>query len=273
MSTVDPGSHTPGPEPTAPSGRPHKRVHWRQPKPPTGKKRRPGVLDATRDGLVRGLEHRQGSLWMRISHNVIVAGYALDKALMRVRALRKDGAESLLAMTVALLYLADVRTGFVGKPRQGGGRWQRYTLHDLAQLAYGGQTDAELRRARRSLDMMVSLGWAFPTKQVRRHKTDANGGDLWRSEAGVRRLNFQRLCDMVGTSRLLKRDRKHADQVRGTGAASFTEAQARRQPRQEPAARPHTGGNRPAAVRATGDPPSNGQSAPRHIAEIFALFK
>ncbi|MGV7187593.1 hypothetical protein [Xanthomonas axonopodis] len=273
MSAVDPGSHTPGPEPTATSGRPHKRVHWRQPRPLAGKKRRPGVLDATRDGLVRGLEQRQGSLWMRISRNVIVAGYALDKALTRVRALRKDGADSLLAMSVALLYLADVRTGFVGKPRQGGGRWQRYTLHDLAQLAYGGQTDAELRRARRSLDMMVSLGWAFPTKQVRRHKKDANGGDLWCSEAGVRRINFQRLCDMVGTSWLLKRDRKHADQVRGAGTASFTDAQTRRQSRQEQTARPRTGGDRPAAFRATGDPPSGAQSATRHIADILALFK
>ncbi|MEQ7926974.1 hypothetical protein ABQ013_22465, partial [Xanthomonas citri pv. malvacearum] len=61
MPAVDPGFHTPGPEPTATSGRPHKRVRWRQPKPPAGKKRRPGVLDATRDGLVRGLEQRQGS--------------------------------------------------------------------------------------------------------------------------------------------------------------------------------------------------------------------
>lgn len=114
---------------------------------------------------------------MRISRNVIVAGYALDKALTRVRALRKDGAESLLAMSVALLYLADVRTGFVGKPRQGGGPWQRYTLRDLAQLAYGAQTGAELERAKRSIDMMVSLGWAFPTKQVRRHTKDAEGRD------------------------------------------------------------------------------------------------
>ncbi|MBD4060367.1 hypothetical protein GUI06_22140, partial [Xanthomonas citri pv. citri] len=127
---------------------------------------RPAVLDATREALVRSLEQRRGSLWMRISRNVIVAGYALDKALTRVRALRKDGAESLLAMSVALLYLADVRTGFVGKPRQGGGPWQRYTLRDLAQLAYGAQTGAELERAKRSIDMMVSLGWAFPTKQV-----------------------------------------------------------------------------------------------------------
>ncbi len=154
---------------------------------------------------------------MRISRNVIVAGYPLGKALTRVRALRSDGAESLLSMCVALLYLADVRTGFVGKPRQGGGRWHRYSLKDLAQLAYGGQTPAEERRADRAIDMMVSLGWAFPTKQVRRHKKDAEGGDLWCSEAGVRRLNFQRLCDMVGTSWLLKRDRKHADQARGTG--------------------------------------------------------
>ncbi|CAE6868635.1 hypothetical protein CFBP6600_44830 (plasmid) [Xanthomonas arboricola pv. corylina] len=137
-------------------------MHWRQPKPPAGKKRRPGVLDATREALVRGLEQRRGSLWMRISRHVIVAGYALEKALTRVRALRSDGADSLLAMSVALLYLSDVRTGFVGKPRQAGGRWQRYTLHDIAQLAYGGQTEAEVKRARRSIDMMVSLGWAFP---------------------------------------------------------------------------------------------------------------
>ncbi|MEN9188462.1 hypothetical protein WH216_22090, partial [Xanthomonas perforans] len=88
-----------------------------------------------------------------------------------------------------------------------------------------------------------------------RHKKDANGGDLWCSEAGVRRINFQRLCDMVGTSWLLKRDRKHADQVRGAGTASFTDAQTRRQSRQEQAARPRTGGDRPAAFRATGDPP------------------
>ncbi|MBO9768264.1 MULTISPECIES: hypothetical protein [Xanthomonas] len=271
MPAVDTGLHAQGPEPTAHSGRPHKRVHWRQPKPLAGKKRRPGVLDATRAGLVRALEERKGA-WKRIRHNVIVAGYALDKALTRVRGLRKDGADSLLAMAVALLYLADVRTGFVGKPRQGGGPWQRYTLPDLAQLAYGGQSDAEQRRARRSLDMMVSLGWAFPTKQVWRHTKDAEGGDLWCSEAGVRRLNFQRLCDMVGTSRLLKRDRKHADQARGTGVASFTQAHARRQPAREPRTAPRTGAARPAAHRATGDPPGGAQSAVQHISDILALF-
>lgn len=207
-------------------GRTHKRVRWRR---PSGGKRRPGVLDATRAELVRGLEQRQGSIWTRIRHAVIVAGYPIDRALQRVRALRADGAESLLALAVALLYLADVRTGFVGKPRPGGGPWKRYTLADLAQLAYGAQGEADLRRARRALDMMVSLGWAYPTKQVRRHSTDVEGRNLWRSEAAVRRLNLQRLCDMTGTSWLLKRDRMHADQARGQGTASFVDAQQRRE--------------------------------------------
>ncbi|MDO0860620.1 hypothetical protein VDS34_18115 [Xanthomonas campestris pv. campestris] len=264
-------NHPPGEAAPARKGGPHKRVQWRQPL--AGKKRRPGVLDATRAELVRGLEQRRGALWMRISRTVIVAGYALDKALSRVRALRSDGADSLLAMSVALLYLADVRTGFVGKPRHGGGRWQRYTLCDLAQLAYGGQTEGDVRRARRSLDMMISLGWAFPTKQVRRHEKDAEGRDAWRSEPAVRRLNFQRMCDMTGTSWLLKRDRIHADQARGPGVASFEEAQARRQKPQQGHAAHDASSARPPARRATGDPPGSAENAARHLADILALFK
>nr|WP_244664247.1 hypothetical protein [Xanthomonas phaseoli] len=248
-------------------GRTHKRVRWRR---PSGGKRRPGVLDATRAELVRGLEQRQGSIWTRIRHAVIVAGYPIDRALQRVRALRADGAESLLALAVALLYLADVRTGFVGKPRLGGGPWKRYTLADLAQLAYGAQGEADLRRARRALDMMVSLGWAYPTKQVRRHSTDVEGRNLWRSEAAVRRLNLQRLCDMTGTSWLLKRDRMHADQARGQGTASFVDAQQRR----EEASRGRSVGKAArAAPPATGDPPVASKNGTQHIADILSLLK
>ncbi|AKJ75406.1 hypothetical protein XOCp0001 (plasmid) [Xanthomonas oryzae pv. oryzicola] len=267
MPAVEPGPHAPGPEPTATSGRPHKRVRWHR---PSGGKRRPGVLDATRAELVRGLEQRQGSIWTRIRHAVIVAGYPIDRALQRVRALRADGAESLLALAVALLYLADVRTGFVGKPRPGGGPWKRYTLADLAQLAYGAQGEADLRRARRALDMMVSLGWAYPTKQVRRHSTDVEGRNLWRSEAAVRRLNLQRLCDMTGTSWLLKRDRMHADQARGQGTASFVDAQQRR----EEASRGRSVGKAARATPpATGDPPVASKNGTQHIADILALLK
>ena len=199
---------------TISEGRGHKRVQWRA---PAGGKRRPGVIEATRNELVRCFEQRRGSVWLRVSRYVAVAGYPVDRALNRVRSLRSDGAESLLAMIVAMLYLADVRTGFIGKPRAERGPWQRYTLHDLAQLAYGAQAEADLRRARRSLDMLVSLGWAFPTKQVRRY-VDAS---TFRSEPAVRRLNLHRLCAMTGTSWLLTRDRQHADRKKGEGAASF----------------------------------------------------
>jgi len=149
-------------------GRAHKRVKWRQ---PVGGKRRPGVFDTTRAALVKGLEERKGPLWTRIGRIAIIAGYPIARALSRARALRTDGAESLLAMAVAMLYLTDVQTGFVGKPRPEGGRWHRYTLRDLAQLAFGAQEEADLRRARRALDVMTSLCWLFPTKQVRRHKS------------------------------------------------------------------------------------------------------
>lgn len=243
----------------------HKRVQWRR---PSGGKRRPGVIDATRAELVRGLEQRRGSLWFRVRRVVIVAGYPIAQALGRVRSLRADGAESLLAMTVALLYLADVRTGFIGKPsKTGNGRWQRYTLADMAQLAYGSQGEAELRRARRALDMMVSIGWAFPTKQVRRYA----GDDTWRSEAAVRRLNFSRLCDMTGTAWLLSRDRQHADKIRGTGTASLQEARKSRERHQEArSGRPQATGTR-STPPATGDPPERTGSA-LQIAAILDLF-
>lgn len=246
--------------------RAHKRVQWRR---PAGGKRRPGVLDTTRAELVRGLEHRHGSIWLRVRRAVIVAGYPFARALDRVRSLRADGAESLLAMTVALLYLADVRTGFIGKPPQGGsGRWQRYTLADLSQLAFGAQRPADLRRARRALDMMVSLGWAFPTKQVRRYA----GEDTWRSEPAVRRLNLARLCDMAGTTWLLARDRQHADRTRGDGTASMQEARnSRPQPQQ-----PRSGRTVADAVRhtrpATGDPPARPDGA-QQIAAILELLR
>jgi hypothetical protein len=200
-------------------------VTWRRPKPAKGKAW-PGVLDATRAELVRGIEQRHGPLFHRIARVVIVAGYSLDRALHRVRALRSDGAASLLAMATALLYCADIRSGFIGKPREGGGPWHRYSLADLAQMAYGAQTDAEIRRASRALDMMVSLGWAFPTKMTRDYD-EAKG--KWVGFPGVRRLNLERLCKATGTDWLLKRDRVHLDATKGNNVVSLRDADRRQQ--------------------------------------------
>jgi len=243
-----------------------------------GGRRRPHVIDVTRTALVRCLELRQGSAWLRVKDTIAVVGYTLDRAGDRLRSLRSDGAESLLAMAVTLLHAADVRTGFVGKPRQGGGRWQRYTLADLAQLAYGGQAPADLRRASRAIAGMVSLGWAWPTKQVRRQA----GDDSFRSEAAVRRLNLDRLCNMLGTSFHLARDRRFADQKHGTNTASIEEARAakaERQRRQEERRKRHDrleGELRSAGTGNAGDrppKPQDGPSGPMRLQDFFASFK
>ncbi|TBW93004.1 hypothetical protein TP49_23270, partial (plasmid) [Xanthomonas citri pv. aurantifolii] len=60
--------------------------------------------------------------------------------------------------------------------------------------------------------------------------------------------------------------------ARGTGVASFTQAQARRQPAQESRTTSRRRDTRSAAHRATGDPPGGEQSAVRHISDILALF-
>lgn len=261
--------------PTAPNGsrstRQHKRVQWRT---PAGKKR-PDVLRATTAELVRCLEHRRGIAWFRICRQVIIAGYAIGRARDRERALRRDGAESLLAMAVCLLHLADIRTGFLGKPSADGGRWSRYTLADLAQLAFGGQSEADVRRARRSLDMMIHLGWAFPTKQVKRHTIDGNGESTFRSEPAVRRLNLALMCKMLGTSFQLARDRAHADRTRGAGnVASLDAARAKsaaRAPQGGDVGRVATPARAQQGAGAVG-PPRRSNAEPKNLAAIAEIL-
>jgi len=226
--------------------RKHKRVKWRR---PVGGKRRPGVFDATCAALVRAFENKEG-VWNRIQRIAIVAGYSIARALGRVRGLRSDGAESLQAMVVAMLYTCDVRTGRVGKPGVVPGDWKDYTLSQLAQLAYGtthedgneAETSAEraarrkaeraanLRRARRALDVMIHLGWLSPTKQNRRY-VDEN---TYRSDPGERRLNLDKLCKMLGTDWLLKRDRQYYADRKG---GKRLDAEASQQERLQEAAR------------------------------------
>ena len=257
----------------------HRRVRWRVPaRKKETKKGRPSVLAHTHRALVRALEGRHGDLWHRINRVVIVAGYPLDRALTRVRRLRSDGAESLLAMAVALLYLTDIRSGFVGKPRAGGaGPWHRYTLADLSQMAFGVQGPADLRRAQRAIDMMISLGWAHPTRQARSYRSETQ---TFVSFPGIRRLNLDRICDMASTTWHLRRDRQHADAHKGQrsivslreGRRPATGAQADRQQ----AARAHAARHRlgqPGMTRLGHPPPSSGPPEPRLTeAMIFAII-
>lgn len=195
----------------ATSSRRYKRVQWREWR---GNKR-PGVLSAIRDELVRALEAKAGSVWLRVKDAAVVAGYSKMKQLDgRTRALRSDAAASLLAFTASVLGSADIRSGFVGTPRPGGGAWKRHALDDLCQLAFGAQTDADLRRGQRAWDVMLSLGWAWPAEQVRQ-QIGRDYRPEFRSEAGVRKINLDRLAEMTGLTWMLKRDRVAIDGAKG----------------------------------------------------------
>lgn len=191
--------------------RPHRRVTGYK---PARSRRRPGVIAATRAELTLSISQRSGRLWSIVSRYAVVAGYPAARAQQRIRALRSDGAAALAAVAACLLTSADVRSGFVGRPRKGGGHWERYKLTDIAQFALGAQDDTALRQTRRALDVMTGLGWCWPTRQVRRHIGDGE----FRSEPGVRRLNLDRLCKLAGTTWLLSRDRQHADRTKGERA-------------------------------------------------------
>ena len=251
-------------------GRRHKRVRWSK---PTKGKKRPSVIDTTRAELVRALEERKGALWWRVARVALVAGYAIDKASRRDRTLRRDGAESLLAMIVALIYCSDIRTGFVGRHNPAGGRWLRYKVRDLCQFASGAQGEAELRRGRRSLDVIIGLGWMMPTAQVRRHQPDGS----YKSEPGVRHLNWSRLTQMCGTSELLRRDRAHKDQHDHTTRPPRLKKQGGVQSAAASIGQHAERGTRRALPAATGDPPpkraGGATTAAEEIAKIAALLK
>ena len=137
-------------------------------------------------------------------------------------------------------------------------------------------SEADVRRARRALDVLIGLGWAFPTRQVRRHVGTA-GAEAFASEPAVRRINFGRLCEMTGTTWLLKRDRAHADRTKGDGLASLQQARQRRDTAPLPCGADSGG---PPAARATppptGDPPRQPvarDTALRHINDILRALR
>lgn len=240
---------------TLTAGKPHRRVRWHK---PPGK--RPGVIGMTTAYLVAALERREGDLWQKVGRLAIVAGYARDRQLQRDRALRSDGAASLLAMLAAVLGAADVRSGFVGKPRREGGHWRRYTLADLCQLAYNSQDEATLRRGLRALNVMAHLGW-LATAQVRQLRAEG-----FRSEPGVRHVNWNKLAGDCHTADQLKSDRIKADRAAGTDREYH--------PRNYGPKRFHTPTQRDAAIArrqappATGDPPERAKGV-QAIADII----
>lgn len=189
--------------------RTHRRFGWRKPAIGPGKRRRPPVIDATASALVRGLEQRLGGLYHRLSRHTVIAGYSRgrEREQGRRRRWRSDGVESVLGMLVALVYSADVRSGYIGRPRKGGPGWERYGIEDLARFAYGSVDDATLKRASRALFVISGLGVLATSAQPR---TTLPTGEV-RGEFSHRKLVWERLCDLCGTTWLLRKDRAALD--------------------------------------------------------------
>lgn len=197
---------------------PHRRVEWQRPVTSTQFRRWPDLLLKTEYQVLQAIESRHGMLWSKISRDAIVAGYAWAPtkkdskgrrrcAKHRDRKFRRDGAASFKAMLLTLMYCADVRTGFVGRPRKDGGPWERYTLEDLAWFAFKAKDDSAIRQAARALNVIINLGLADPTIQINRFDEESQ---LVRGEPAVRRLNWDALCRLTHTTWYLQKAQEHA---------------------------------------------------------------
>lgn len=183
-----------------------KKVHqvgdWRRPEG----KRRPGVLDAVVGVLTDSFTRREGRPWELVAMNVPV--HRGDNK-PRERALRKEAAKALLNMLCGLLYSCDIRTGFIGKPREGGGVWHRFTMIDLCKKAFGPLIPGEIhpRRGERAMRAGADLGLLFLSKQPIDY--DEATGTL-AFHPSVRWLNVKLLCQICNLSWMLERDRSYA---------------------------------------------------------------
>lgn len=183
-------------------GKKVRRVAWSKP----GGKRRPGVIDAVIGVLADSFARRDGRPWELVAMNVPV--HRAD-GKPRERALREEAGEAILAMLSALLYSCDIRTGFIGKPRDGGGPWHRYTVIDLCKKAFGALIPGEIdpRRGERALRACADLGLLFLSKQPIDYNAETGALTFHPS---VRWLNLRLLCQICNLGWLLERDRSVA---------------------------------------------------------------
>ena len=184
---------------------PNKRVHYREPLPPRSGKMHPEVIRSVLNKLIVALEQKKGGLYEHISRAVCVAGYPGEKKNDRKLRLREDGAESLLAMIATLLPRSDLETGLISIARPEG-RIFRPTTRYMAELAYQGQLPKDIKRAERSHQMMLSLGFL---KSVKQSKTFCEESKKHKSHAAFRALDWDVLCQWTGTTFLLKKWREY----------------------------------------------------------------
>lgn len=183
-----------------------KKVHqvgdWRRPEG----KRRPGVFDAVIAALKDSFTRRSGRPWELVAMNIPVHR---PDGKPRERALRKEAARALLNMLCGLVYSCDIRTGFIGRPREAGGPWHRFTMLDLSKKAFGALNPGEIhpRRGERAMRAGAELGLLFLSKQPIDYD-EATGALAF--HPSVRWLNLRLLCQICNLTWMLERDRSYA---------------------------------------------------------------
>lgn len=180
----------------------------------------PRVITVTIERYRRDFEARRGPLWDWAARHV-PAVYEPD-APARVRALRTDGADTLLCAIVTLLSCMDLTRGFLARPpAPGEQRWHRRSVRELFGFAFGAPVPGRLspRRLERALRALGAIG-AIASHQVR-----LKGPAGYQSQPALRFVT-DKLFRLAGTAGLLAQERREAYQ-RAAAARSGASAARR----------------------------------------------
>lgn len=168
----------------------------------------PRVLSVTIERYRRDFESRSGPLWDWFRRRVPALYTDEGRPGDRRRALRTDGADSLLCVIVALLQSMDIRRGFLGRPPiEGESQWHRRSVLELFVFAFGKPVPGalSLRRIERHLRALRELGILIS------HQVRAKGPGGYESQAAIR-LVTDRLFQLAGTAGQLAKERREAQQ-------------------------------------------------------------
>lgn len=166
----------------------------------------PRVLAITIARYREQFERRRGPLWEYLRARTPAMFEADGSPGERSRALRTDGADSLLCVIVTLLSCMDIRRGFLARPpAEPGQRWHRRSVRELFGFAFGDEVPGMLsqRRIERHLRSLAAMG-VLKTYQVRR-KT-ARG---FESQTAIRHMT-DHLFRLAGTLGQLAKERREA---------------------------------------------------------------
>ncbi len=166
----------------------------------------PRVLTVTIARYREQFEQRRGPLWEYFRARVPALYDGEGRPGDRRRALRTDGADSLLCVIVTLLSCMDMRRGFLGRPpATAGQRWHRRSVRELFAFAFGEAVPGALspRRLERHLRALAALG-VLQTHQVR--VRSARG---FESKTAIRHVTDQ-LFRLAGTLGQLAKERREA---------------------------------------------------------------